>query len=138
MWHTRIESEGSEPDRAAFLAAARLSTSSARLLKQYEYTLDDRNISLILITTLMDYSHQSKQIPDCSRLQPFPGFFEKVLQPKKITRTISYWCSEYLYIILFVSESMHLWYYRTCADKKRDKKAYNVYSSDVRAQSFAQ
>jgi len=26
---TRIESEGSEPDRAAFLAAARLSTSSA-------------------------------------------------------------------------------------------------------------
>ena len=26
---TRIESEGSEPDKAAFLAAARLSTSSA-------------------------------------------------------------------------------------------------------------
>ena len=28
---TRIESEGSEPDRAAFRAAARLSTSSAEL-----------------------------------------------------------------------------------------------------------
>ena len=28
---TRIESEGSEPDNAAFLAAARLSTSSAAL-----------------------------------------------------------------------------------------------------------
>ena len=31
MHDTRIESEGSEPDKAAFLAAARLSTSSAAL-----------------------------------------------------------------------------------------------------------
>lgn len=34
MQDTLMESEGSEPDRAAFLAAARLSTSSARYARK--------------------------------------------------------------------------------------------------------
>lgn len=58
---TRIESEGSEPDRAACLAAARLSTSSAASPHIYNHNPDGRKMTRKSeITVKLNLTNQNK------------------------------------------------------------------------------